>query len=119
MLEDITRSLVAIGFDDAVSETVITLIMAVIVILLCLLADFAAKKVILKLVVNLAKKNKYQWDDIIIKHKAFHRIARVTAPLLAIIFSSPILYIFLRFFKIIKSSKPNHPASLVIVFYHI
>ncbi|MGI6669513.1 MAG: mechanosensitive ion channel family protein [Acetivibrionales bacterium] len=88
MLEDITRSLVAIGFDDAVSETVITLIMAVIVILLCLLADFAAKKVILKLVVNLAKKNKYQWDDIIIKHKAFHRIARVTAPLLAIIFSS-------------------------------
>lgn len=87
MLEKIIRRLVAIGFSDAASETVITLLMAAIVVLLCLLADFTAKKVILKLVVNLAKKNKYQWDDIIIEQKAFHRIARLAAPLVVIIFS--------------------------------
>jgi miniconductance mechanosensitive channel len=75
LLENITRRLAAIGFGDAVSETMITLIMAVIVVLLCLLADFVAKRIILKVVVNLAQKNKYQWDDIIIKHKAFHRAA--------------------------------------------
>lgn len=86
-MEKITRRLAAIGLGGAVSETVLTVLMAVIVVLLCILADFAAKKVILKLVVNLARKNKYQWDDIFIKHKVFHRIARLVAPIIVIIFS--------------------------------
>jgi miniconductance mechanosensitive channel len=62
-------------------------VLVLIIIGLCLLANFIARKVLLKLVSRLIKKNKYSWDDKMYERKVFHRLAHFLNPLVISLFA--------------------------------
>jgi miniconductance mechanosensitive channel len=73
-------------------------ILVIIMVVLCLLLNFIARKVLLKVVSALVKKNKYTWDDIMYERKVFHRLAHLVTPLVISLFvgSFPDIEVWIR-----------------------
>ncbi len=59
-----------------------------VVVVLALVADFVAKRVLVRVVVGLAKRSETSWDDVVVGRRVFHRLAHL-APALAIYFFAP------------------------------
>jgi len=55
------------------------------------LANFISKRVLLRAVGSLIDRSKAQWDDALIEHKVFHRLARL-APALVVYAAGPLLF---------------------------
>lgn len=77
----------AIGMADETSRMMSYAVLILIMIALCLLVNLIARKVLLKLVSRLVKKNKNTWDDIMYDRKVFHRLAHLLTPLVISFFS--------------------------------
>ncbi len=57
------------------------------IILISLIANLITKKVILKIFSRIIKKNKYQWDDILLERKVFTRLANIIPGIIVYIFA--------------------------------
>jgi miniconductance mechanosensitive channel len=62
-------------------------ILVTFIILLCVVANLITKKIILNLFTKIIQKNKYQWDDILLKHKVFMRLANIIPGIIVYIFA--------------------------------
>jgi miniconductance mechanosensitive channel len=87
MQVEIAECFSAVGLADETSNTISYVVLVLIIIGLCLLANFIARKVLLKLVSRLIKKNKYSWDDKMYERKVFHRLAHFLNPLVISLFA--------------------------------
>jgi miniconductance mechanosensitive channel len=87
MQAEIAECFSAVGIADGTSNTMSYAVLVLIIIGLCLLANLIARKVLLKIVSKLIKKNKYSWDDIIYERKVFHRLAHLVNPLIISLFA--------------------------------
>ncbi len=98
MQAEIAKCFSAIGATDGVSKTMSYAILVIIIVVLCLLLNFIARKVLLKVVSALVKKNKYTWDDIMYERKVFHRLAHLVTPLVISLFagSFPDIEVWIR-----------------------
>ena len=98
MQVEIAECFSAIGTSDGVSKTMSYAILVIIMVVLCLLLNFIARKVLLKVVSALVKKNKYTWDDIMYERKVFHRLAHLVTPLVISLFvgSFPDIEVWIR-----------------------
>ena len=98
MQVEIAKCFSAIGTSDGVSKTMSYAILVIIMVVLCLLLNFIARKVLLKVVSALVKKNKYTWDDIMYERKVFHRLAHLVTPLVISLFvgSFPDIEVWIR-----------------------
>lgn len=61
---------------------------AVAVLLLALIADLVAKRVLLRAVVSLTERTESTWDDVVAERRVFHRLAHI-APALVIYLLAP------------------------------
>lgn len=57
------------------------------IILLCIIAYFAAKKIVLRFVSHIIRKSKPEWNEILIKNRVFERISQLVPPVIISIFS--------------------------------
>jgi miniconductance mechanosensitive channel len=62
-------------------------ILIAIIIILCIVANLITKKVILKLFTKIIKKNKYQWDNILLDHMVFNRLANIIPGIIVYLFA--------------------------------
>ena len=65
------------GFSNLLAKIGAYIIFALIIILLCFIANLIAKKIILKLIVKYIKVSKCRWDDYLLKRKVFHNLFRI------------------------------------------
>ena len=49
------------------------ILLTVALLLICAIANFITKRVVLKLISKAVKSNNYKWDDILLESKVFHR----------------------------------------------
>lgn len=59
------------------------------ILILCILGDIITKNIILRILGRLIKKNRFRWDDIVLGHKVFHRMANIL-PGIIIYLSAPL-----------------------------
>ena len=59
-----------------------------VVVLLAVIANLVAKRLVLRAVIGLAGRTRTRWDDVLLAHRAFHRFAHI-APALVIHFFTP------------------------------
>ncbi|HPZ06416.1 MAG TPA: mechanosensitive ion channel family protein, partial [Clostridiales bacterium] len=71
-----------LGVTEGASKILTTAVVVLAIVLLCLLGDFIARRVLLKLVSKLIKQNKYTWDDKLYERRVFHRLAHLVPPLI-------------------------------------
>ena len=78
-----------IGSDFISFFSILTTV--VIITILCFFADFVAKRIMLSLVAQFAKKSKTVLDDILVEKKFFHRLAQM-APAIVIYSLAPVAF---------------------------
>ncbi|MBV7275090.1 mechanosensitive ion channel [Clostridium sp. PL3] len=61
----------------------------VLLIIICLLANFITKRVVLNIISKTVYKNNIKWDDFLVERKVFHRISNIV-PFAIIYMSAPI-----------------------------
>lgn len=69
----IAKGLKAINFSDKASSYVIELIYLIFIVLLCLVAYIAIKKIVIKILKTIIRKTENKWDDAILESKTIHR----------------------------------------------
>ncbi len=74
-----------------VTPILVDLIILAILIVLAIIANYIAKRVILKIVEHFAARSKTEWDDVLVKRKFFRRLSHF-APALVIYLMSTVLF---------------------------
>ena len=80
--------LVGQGVEAAVAGMAATAVGILVVVVLAAVANFAAKRVLLRAMVTLAERSETSWDDALTERRVFHRLAHI-APALVIYFFAP------------------------------
>ncbi|WP_042149886.1 mechanosensitive ion channel family protein [Paucisalibacillus sp. EB02] len=65
----------------ALSVTIMILFIAI----LCIIANFIAKHIVIRIITHVVKRNKFQWDDILLERKVFRKLSHIVPAI--IIFS--------------------------------
>ena len=75
-------------FEDGPSLVAARLIALAVVVVLSVVANFIAKRLILRGVKALIKRSKYKWDDVLIQNNVLGRLSHI-APALVIYIMAP------------------------------
>ena len=62
-----------------------------VVVALAVIANFVAKRVMLRAVVKLAKRTATNWDDVLTERRVFHRLAHIAPALVIYVFAPAVL----------------------------
>ncbi len=74
-------------FSQVVQTYLYYVILTAILLLLCIIVNVISKQIIIKLISKIIYKNKYRWDDILLDHKLFHRLANILPGIIVFTFS--------------------------------
>ena len=74
MLENV---LLDMGLSDFYTEILSKIILIVAVVLLSIIADLLAKKILLSIINKIVEKTKTKWDDILVERGLFNRLANI------------------------------------------
>jgi len=89
-MEIIEKQLLSYNFNEQAANYISIILTVLFIIILCVVANFIAQKIILKLVIRIIKHNKYSWDDILVDKKVFHKLSHVIPAI--IIFTSASMF---------------------------
>ena len=67
---------VSLGLGDFAASAGVDTLQVVVVFALAILGDLIVKKILLGIVAQFAARTETPWDDILVKRKAFHRLAQ-------------------------------------------
>jgi len=81
MLDYILNILIAYRIDLGTAKILSNIILLMLVIFICIIAEFIASRIVLKTITPYVKKTKFKWDDIMLKRKVFKRLAHIAFPL--------------------------------------
>ena len=78
MLSAYKTWLVGQGLTTGVAAMAATATGFLVVVFLAVIANLAAKRLVLRAVVGLASRTQTRWDDVLIERRIFHRFAHIT-----------------------------------------
>lgn len=79
--------LIDYNISDNIAWCLSYLILVIGIILISVIVNIITKKIILKLFARIIKRNKYEWDDILLEHKVFTRLANIIPGIIVYIFT--------------------------------
>ena len=88
MLSVFESWLVNQGIEAGVAAIATTATGILVVVILAVVANLVAKRLLLRAVVGLAGRTETNWDDVLTERRVFHRLARI-APALVVYFFAP------------------------------
>ena len=88
MLSVFESWLVDQGIEAGVAAIAATATGTLVVVILAVVTNFVAKRLLLRAVVGLAGRTETNWDDVLTERRVFHRLARI-APALVVYFFAP------------------------------
>lgn len=65
------------GISESANAYLPGIMMIVVIILLCVTANFVTKKIILRLITQIINKKKFKWGKIFLEHKLFHKASHI------------------------------------------
>lgn len=93
------------GVRPAISGYLSYTILIIGIILICVIVNLILKKIVLKILARIILRNKHQWDDVLIDHKIFNKLANI--------FPGIILYIFAPMFPELRLAL--HRISVIYI----
>ena len=79
------------GLDDNTVALVNAVVQVALVLILAAIADFIAKRVVVRGLETLSRGSVSLWDDIIVKRRVLHRLSRLAPALVIYLFAVPLL----------------------------
>jgi miniconductance mechanosensitive channel len=87
-MEFINSLLLEYGVGEGTSVYLSNLIMVLFIAGLSIVANFIAKKVVLRVLTHVINNNRYKWDNIILERKVFQKLSHVVPAIIIYYFSS-------------------------------
>lgn len=94
----IKDQLAGYGVSEQMIGYLSNIIMVFFIALLSVLANFIAKKIVLKIIIHIINNNRYTWDKIVLEKKVFHKLSHL-APAFIIYYSASIFPLFQTFIE--------------------
>lgn len=88
IMELLKELLIKNGLDKEYLTYISTAVMILVVIFLCIVANFITKKIVLRIITHIINNNKIQWDNIFLERKVFHKLSHIV-PAIIIYYSAP------------------------------
>lgn len=86
---DLIRNfLLKYDMNPTVIEYLSILIMILFITLICVIANFITRKIVIKIITQIVQKTKFQWDDVLLERKVFHRLSHIV-PAVIIYYFAP------------------------------
>ncbi len=76
------------GVEEVWADYLAVGIMIVLIGLLCIIANFITRKVVIRIITHIVNSNKYKWDDILLERKVFHKLSHVVPAIIIYYFAS-------------------------------
>lgn len=86
-LDFIRNQLLKFEMDPTLVGYLSIIIMILFITLICVVANFITKKVVIRIITKIVKKSKNQWDNMLLDRDVFHKLSHIV-PALIIYFSS-------------------------------
>ena len=64
------------------------MIMILFIAILCIASNFITQKIVIRIITQIVKNNKYQWDDMLLERKVFHKLSHIGPAIILYYFSS-------------------------------
>ena len=87
------------------------ILLTVALLLICAIANFITKRVVLKLISKAVKSNNYKWDDILLESKVFHRAFLVIPGF--------IIYVFAGFYNDFQPIMQKVAVTYILIVFTI
>lgn len=80
--------IVNLGVDADIAIYFSTTLTIILVALLCIVANFFTKKIVVRIISHMVSKSKFKWDDVLLKRKVFHKLSHIV-PAIIIYYFAP------------------------------
>lgn len=87
-MDYITGQLQGFGLDETTTGYLATALMILFIAALSIIANFVAKKIVLRVLTHIIKNNRITWDNIILEKKVFQRLSHIVPALIIYAFAS-------------------------------
>lgn len=101
MIEFIMNWFIEYGFNETMARYWSTILLIILIVLLSIIANLITKKIVLRVLAHFIKNNKYEWDNVLLDRKVFHKLSHIVPAILiysfAIAFSVQMSIVIQRF----------------------
>jgi miniconductance mechanosensitive channel len=87
-LKLIRNRLLEYDIDPVLTEYLAGILMILFIGILCIAANFLTKKVVLRVISHIITHNKFEWDDMLLERKVFHRLSHIVPAIIIYYYSS-------------------------------
>ncbi|WP_077212292.1 mechanosensitive ion channel family protein [Bacillus dakarensis] len=84
----IHKQLLEYGVDPSLADYMAGTIMIVFIGILCIIANFITKKIVMRVITHFITNNKVKWDDLLLERRVFHRLSHIV-PAIIIYYFAP------------------------------
>lgn len=84
----INNKLLQYGIDQKFADYLSVVLMILFIALICVIANFITKKIVIRFITHVVNKNKYQWDNILLEKKVFHKLSHIVPAVIIYYFAS-------------------------------
>ena len=60
--------------------------------MICIIANFITKKIVIRIITHIVNNNKYQWDNMLLDRKVFHKLSHFVPAIIIYNFSTTFDY---------------------------
>ena len=87
-MDFIRNQLLKFEMDPTLVGYLSIIIMLLFITLICIVANFITKKVVIRIITKIVKKTKSQWDNMLLERKVFHKLSHIVPAIIIYYFAS-------------------------------
>ena len=88
----IYKKLIEFGLSPLFAEYLSVALMVIFIVIICLIANFITKKIVIRFITHIVNNNKYQWDNILLEKKVFHKLSHIVPAIIIYYFAEAFTY---------------------------
>lgn len=87
-MDFIQKQLLKFELDPTLAGYLSILIMLLFIMLICIMANLITKTVVIRMITKIVKNTKYQWDNMLLERKVFHKLSHIVPAIIIYFFAS-------------------------------
>ncbi|WP_057762252.1 mechanosensitive ion channel family protein [Cytobacillus praedii] len=80
------------NLNSTVHKYLSTIITILFIAMICIIANFITKKIVIRIITHIVNNNKYQWDNMLLDRKVFHKLSHFVPAIIIYNFSTTFDY---------------------------
>ncbi|MED3550024.1 mechanosensitive ion channel family protein [Cytobacillus praedii] len=80
------------NLNPTVHKYLSTIITILFIAMICIIANFITKKIVIRIITHIVNNNKYQWDNMLLDRKVFHKLSHFVPAIIIYNFSTTFDY---------------------------